>query len=38
MNALKPRGVVFRPSEAGWDRHAVAAPIVWKDDAGYHKR
>ena len=36
MNALEPLGVVFRPSEAGWDCHAVAAPIAWRDDAGYH--
>jgi len=36
MNALEPLGVVLRPSDTGWDCHAVAAPIVWRDDAGYH--
>jgi predicted GH43/DUF377 family glycosyl hydrolase len=36
MYALEPLGVVFAPSDAGWDCHAVAAPIVWRDDEGYH--
>ncbi len=29
-------GVVLAPTRGAWDGKSTAAPIVWKDDAGYH--